>query len=120
MIMKRLKYHVIEPVDRHVAEAALRRDDPDELLFVVLSVALHEPDPEWAQEFCLRLSSHPHFNVRGNAVLGLGHIARIHGELDPARAKPVIEAALRDEHEFVRGQAHSAKDDAELFLKWSF
>ena len=84
----------------------------------MLSAALYAEDREWAEDICLRLSNHEHFNVRGNAVLGLGHIARIHRELNELKAKPVIEAALKDENVYVRGQAVAAADDVEFFLKW--
>jgi hypothetical protein len=33
-------------------------------------------------------------------------------------ARPVVEAALRDPDEWVRGQATSATDDIEQFLGW--
>jgi hypothetical protein len=33
---------------------------------------------EWGEGVCARLANHEHFNVRGNAILGFGHLARIH------------------------------------------
>lgn len=99
-------------------EAAIARDLADELLHVPLRVSLDPPDCAWAQDVCLRLASHPHFNVRGNAVLGFGHLARTCGALDEARVKPVVEAALRDPDAYVRGQADAAAGDIEHFLGW--
>ncbi len=32
--------------------------------------------------------------------------------------KPVIEAALNDRSDYLRGQADAAADDVEFFLKW--
>ena len=55
----------------------------------------------------------------GNAIPGFGHIARIHGLLNESTVKPVIEAALRDESEYVRGQANSAANDVAFFLNES-
>lgn len=66
------------------------------------------------------LSSHPHFNLRGNAVLGFGHIARVHGQLDENVVHPIIAAALRDPDAYVRGQASCAADDTAFFLGWKF
>jgi hypothetical protein len=99
-------------------EAAIKRDQPNELLYVPVWVSMDPPDCEWAQEVCVRLSSHPHFNVRGNAILGFGHLARTCGVLDEARVKPLIERALRDPNEFVRSQADGAADDIAHFLGW--
>jgi hypothetical protein len=63
---------------------------------VVLSAALYSDDPVRAEDVCAPLSNHEHFNVRGNAIVGFGHIARIHRELTESRVKPIIEAALKD------------------------
>ena len=58
-----------------------------------------------------------HFSVRGNA--SLGHLARIHRRLDRLAVLPIIEAALLDPHEYVRGQANAAADDIEQSLGWA-
>lgn len=113
-----MKYEAIEPGSKDEVEAAISRNEPSELLYAVVSAALHSDDPTWAEGICLRLAEHEHFNVRGNAILGFGHIARIHHQLNEGRVKPLIEAALRDESDYVRGQADGAADDVELFLKW--
>ncbi len=99
-------------------EAAIRRDRPAELLHVPVWVALDPPDCGWAMGVCLRLSRHPHSNVRGNAILGFGHLARTCGVLDRTAIQPIIEAAIQDSDAYVRGQANAAADDLEHFLGW--
>lgn len=99
-------------------EDALARDAPDELFHVPILVGMGPPDCAWAQEICIRLASHPHPNVRGDAVLGLGHLARTCGALDGARVRPILQSALHDPDPYVRGQAHAAADDAAHFLGW--
>jgi uncharacterized protein YbjT (DUF2867 family) len=111
-----MRYEPIDPMSREAVDAALRRAKPEELLRVVLAVALHSEDPAWATEVCLRLARHQHFNVRGNAILGLGHLARRFGRLDLV-ARTVIEEGLRDSDGYVRDQAESAADDAQYFLR---
>ena len=101
-------------------DQALLDNDINILLRVVIGVSMHEPDGRYAQDLCIRLSSHPHFNVRGNAVLGFGHIARLHLQLDRDLVQPIIEAALRDVNEYVRGQAQDVKDDTTFFLQWRY
>jgi len=110
-----MRYQEIEPVTQIDASSAFDRGSPDELLAVVLSVAMYEVELSWAQEFCTRLAAHPHPTVRGNAVLGFGHLARRFGSLEPA-AVPIVRAALRDGDEYVRAQAHAAADDLNHFL----
>jgi hypothetical protein len=113
-----MKYNDIEKLSTVEVEAAILRNKPIELSTAVLSAALYADSAEWAQGVCERLATHPNENVLGNAILGFGHIARINGNLDENMVKPLIEAALRDDSEDVKGQAESAADDVELFLQW--
>lgn len=113
-----MEYETIKELNREQIEAAILRNEPDELLMAVLSAALYSNDPVWSESVCLRLADHEHFNVRGNAILGFAHIARTHGKLDADRVKPIIESALSDESEHVRGHAEEAADDIEHYLKW--
>jgi len=115
-----MRYESIPPLSRAEVLSAVERNDPAELLRVVLSAALHDPDPDWAMELCFRLATHPHWNVRGNAMLGLGHIARLHERLDRTRAQAILLAGLADSHEYVRGQADGATSDVEHYLGWRF
>jgi len=98
--------------------AAIARGEPGELLYVPIVVGMSAPSctREWAESVCFRLATHPHFNVRGNAVLGLGHIARTCKALDLGRALPVISAALADPHEYVRSHADSAACELQMHL----
>src|SRR5437870_596202 len=101
-------------------EAVLARGDPAELLYVPIVVPLDPPDCAWAEGICVRLSSHAHHNVRGNAILGFGHLARTCGRLTESVVRPIIQAALRDEHPYVRSQARNAADDVAQCLGWQF
>lgn len=113
-----LKYEPIPVLSRAEVEDAVRRDEPQELSYAVLSAALYSNDQAWAQGVCLRLALHPHANVRGNAILGFGHIARLHQSLDRVLVQSVIEKALHDPDTYVRGHAVDAADDIEHFLHW--
>lgn len=99
-------------------EAAIERNNPDELLRVPIIVGMNAPDCEqaWAENVCCSLCEHPHFNVRGNAILGLGHIARTCRKLDLDRAVPLISNAFNDPHEYVRSHANNAACELELYL----
>ena len=101
-------------------EAVLANGEPQELLYVPIVVSLDPPDWAWSQAICVRLAGHPDANVRGNAILGFAHLARVCGKLDEAVVRPLIESALRDDHPLVRGRASDAADDAAHFLGWCF
>ncbi len=114
------RYESIPEMTRAEIASAIERGDPSELLYVVLAAALHDPDSTWAEDLCLRFARHRHFNVRGNALLGLGHIARRHRRLDRARSQPALEAGFGDADAYVRGQADAATGDVEHFLGWRY
>jgi hypothetical protein len=118
MTERQPQYEDVARMSVEQVEAAIVRDDPEELLVAVLAAALYSEDPSWAQRICVALSQHKHFNVRGNAMLGFGHLARIHGALDESVVAPVVRSGLRDPHEYVRGQAGTAAEDIEQFLGW--
>jgi hypothetical protein len=110
-----MKYEPIPSMSREEIETAIGRDSPSELSVAVLSAALNSTDPSWAESVCVRLSIHPDPGVRGNAILGLGHIARLHGALQAHSFRAIAEARA-DPHPYVRGHAESAADDVEVFL----
>ena len=117
--MSELIYEPIPQLTQSEIEAAIERDDPDELLRAILAAALYQ-EREIAEPICIRLASHAHFNVRGNALLGFAHIARLHSKLDQESIKPIIRKGLTDEHEYVRGHARDAKKDTEFYLDWKY
>jgi hypothetical protein len=102
---------------KDIAEA-IARNDPEELQFVSLTVALASPDRVHAEGVCLGLFAHINSRVRGNAVISLGHLARRFRMLDEKTVKPVIECALGDADEYVRTGAKSAADEIHQFLHW--
>lgn len=101
-------------------EAAFDRNDPAELALVSLTVSLSSGDPVLASSVCVRLSRLGQEAVRGNALLGLGHLARRFRSLDEPSVRPVIEAGLADPSAAVRSSAASAADEIHQFLGWTF
>lgn len=100
-------------------EEALVRSLPQELQVVVIGAALHHEDAAYVQSLCCSLASSDHEELRGNAILGLGHLARRFRRLDEHRTRRLIESGLIDPSEYVRGQAWAAAEDAAHFLGWT-
>jgi len=102
--------------------AALARNDREELLLLPISLSMDPPeetDPGLAEAVCLQLASHADPTVRGNAILGFGHLARTVGAFRDAPAvRAAVSAALADPDAYISGQAHAAADDLAHFLKW--
>ncbi len=76
--------------DKEGGTNALGNNDVDTLRRAVVFASLYEEDRAYALELCLNLSSHPNPGVRGNAILGFGHIARIDRVLDRDTIQPII------------------------------
>ena len=103
-----------------IAEAALERDDPLELIDWILEFSAESGDRELAENCCVRLARHRNAMVRGNAMLGFGNLARRFGRLDAHRVKRLVDTGLHDGSDYVREQARSAADDLKTFLAWEF
>jgi len=108
------------PAFRARVEDAIERDDPAELADLVLEIGLEAEPWDWAQSCCVQLARHRSAAVRGSAVIGLGHLARRFGRLDPGRVRRLVEIALHDSSPAVRACATDAADDLRTFLGWEF
>lgn len=112
-----MKYEALEPVTHEQADAIARSGDPHAVSRIALSVALADDDLDWSTAFLLSLVAHDNANVRGNALLGFGHLARrFRAIADSASVAAAITAGLADADAFVRGQADAAADDFQQFI----
>jgi hypothetical protein len=117
--MSHFQYQALPKLSRLEIKKAIDDNDLELLVLAPISAAFFSEDSFWAQDVCVRLSSHENPQVRGNAILGFGHIARIYRLLDESVVKPIVESALRDNNDFVRSQAIASADDLEHFLLWN-
>ena len=92
----------------------------EDLQTLPIALSLGLPDGVDVQAVCLQLAEHEDEYVRGNAVLALGHLARLTGDLHESRVRKVLVDALEDDSEFIRGHADSARSDLHMFLGWDF
>jgi hypothetical protein len=103
--------------DRSTIETILAIGSIDELQRLSLAVGEDFPDWKYAQDVCLQLAEHSDDNVRANACLGLGYIARIHQRLEKHLVKPVLLRELRCQTNG-RGKIEDAIEDINFFLGW--
>jgi hypothetical protein len=95
-------------------DAALGRDDPGALQEMVIAVTSLSDDQTQATDLVRVLVNHRDEYVRGNAVLGIGYIARRFGSVPPDLSA-AVRAAARDPSDHVSGHAMSAADDLSIF-----
>jgi hypothetical protein len=99
---------------RALAEA-IAANDPEVLGPMIIAAALYEDDFDTVYDACVKLSSHSDEVVRGNAILGFGHLARLFGRLGD-EAPLILKRGLVDDSNYVRGQAYAAAGDLQHFL----
>lgn len=96
--------------------AQLESREASEVVDALLALVMWHCDYDRDLALCLKLCTNKDGGIRGIAILCFGHMARIHGRLPLDVVRPIVEHALTDPDEFVRGQAHSARDDIDHFL----
>ncbi|PQA88250.1 hypothetical protein [Hyphococcus luteus] len=100
------------------------KDDDDTpleyLAMLPIDFSMNPPEDVNVESVCIALSTHPDVFVRGNAMIGFGHLARVTGKLNKVKVEPILEAALHDKETSVCGKADDAMDDIENCLGWKF
>lgn len=114
MSRRKLENEDAGPISVRAAERAIASGEPREISLALLRLALHGPDWARAERLAHEHLDHPDVWVRRNAATSLGHIARVHGQLDVPTALRVLQA-LREDPE-VTDWADAALDDFEMYL----
>ena len=97
-------------------EEFIKTGNAEEVAKQLIGLAFYEEDYDFALRMILLCTEHSDSNVRGNAILCLGHLARIHKRLPVDPIVSIVLNGIVDVDEYVRGQAYPAKDDIELFI----
>lgn len=92
-----------------------------DLRVLPIALSMDPPDGVDVEQICIDLIGHPDAWVRGNAAVGLGHLARVLRRLNhDGRIKRDLDALLHDEEPIVSGRAADAISDIRNFLGWNF
>jgi len=110
-----MEYHEIFRMDRGDLEKLLESGNENAIIEALLSAAYYDPDWRWVQGLCLRFLDHADRNVRWNAATCLGHIARIHRNLDLELVLPKLIALKADPS--IASSVEDALGDIHFFLR---
>lgn len=111
-----MKYREVVKRDRAEIELLLLSTDPTDILDALLSAAYYNPDWRWVQERCLEFLDHKECSIRGLSATCLGHLARIHKQLDLEVVLPRL-AKLKDDPE-IGASVQDALDDIRFYLRF--
>ena len=109
--MPELTYEEIPRLTKDTAVSDLRSGEHPRVVRALLSLALFSQEQTWVKDICVEYARSPNENIRGIAILCLGHLARIHGTLDVDSVIPVFTNLLNDQSSFVSDYADIALSD---------
>jgi hypothetical protein len=93
----------------------LKAADEEIVSQALLYMTFNIQDAEWIQKTCLEfISTSENNSMRGLAITCLGHVARIHGEINEELTVPALMLYL--EKESLSERAQNALDDIEIFV----
>lgn len=94
--------------------AIVKGEDTSEATGALLALTFDEPDRIWMEELLLDLVDNaPDAQLRALAVICLGHLARIHGDITAETVVARLQALRTDES--LRSRAVNALEDIEDF-----
>ncbi|MCE5319103.1 MAG: hypothetical protein LLG04_17295 [Parachlamydia sp.] len=115
--MKASTYKDPPEISRDEANTIFTSGSNEEIRHALLSVALYDGGWEWSQDQCLRFLNHPDPGVRRMAALGLGHVARIHLQLQQELVITALNLLIQEEkNEKVVATAEETLENIEFFL----
>jgi hypothetical protein len=110
-----MKYVEPSPASRDALAVALAGGDGRTIAETLVGLTNSDEDWRWVQDTCLKLLHHDDIGVRAIAITCLGHLARIHGELDIDKVQPILTELLSDPE--LGGRAEDALDDIKRFVR---
>jgi hypothetical protein len=113
--MKQFTYEPIPEYDRDTALREMESAVTERVTRALLALAFYDSDWHFVQSLCITHSKNPDQNIRGIAILCLGHLARIHKRLQTEVAVPQVIEGLQDSNDYVRRCAEDALEDILMF-----
>lgn len=99
-------------LSKQEAKKNLSSKDSRIVIVTLLSIALNEPDRDWAEKKCLQYLKHPNSDIKDAAILSIAHIARIDRRFNQY-AIPFFKKYLKNPE--LSGRVQDAIDDICVF-----
>ncbi len=116
MSERSLQYREPSHLSNQEVEEILKNGTPLAISEALVSAAFHQSDREFARRVIFEYARNGKQGTRATAVLCIGHIARIDGDVPQDLTVELVADALRDEDPAVRGQAIAALQDIECAM----
>lgn len=113
--MRRAEYNVPWVWTRDSAENAFRTGAPSDVCAALVAVTLHDMERAWVESWLRRLADHADEGVRAVVATCIGHVARIHGAVDPKLAGAVLDGLGAEPS--LAGRVTDTRHDLAMFLQ---
>lgn len=100
-------------VSRDDASRAFSSGDAEAICRALVAITFHDSDVQWVQQTCIGFLSNGESRVRGLAATCLGHLARIHRNIDREMVLGALRQHLADDE--IAGRVGDAMDDIDMF-----
>jgi len=94
--MNELVYESSEPISKDQAKAAFESSETEVIITSLVAASFHLDDWRWVQDKCLTFLASSDNQLRKAAIVCLGTIARMHGELDLKKVIPILKGLEKD------------------------
>jgi len=101
-------------IDKASAESIFASNDEKQICQTLVSLAFHEQDWQWVQNYCLKFLQSDNANIAGISATCLGHIARIHRKLEKDKVVSALQLMLSNDQ--ISGVVEDALDDISMFV----
>jgi hypothetical protein len=108
-----MEYQNISPINREEAEKIFNSKDAEKICDAMVSVAFFEPNWKWAQDKFLSFLSNNDPLISGLAATCLGHLARIHRQIEKNKVVEALKDRLKDKR--IAGRIEDALSDINIF-----
>ena len=94
--MNKFVYYKVVPFTRKEAETAFASGNQEKISDALVGLAYYEADWEYVRDICIKFLSDNNNKNHSMAAISLGHIARIHKNLEIRKVIPFLESFLSD------------------------
>jgi hypothetical protein len=109
------KYVDYSDFDTNRVNELLKSTNADDKLDALLYTVLGSRDYEASDMLIFQFVNCDEIDLRRNAVLSIGHLVRIHKQIDLAKYIPLLDNILSDQDEFLVDNAEDALNDIWIF-----
>lgn len=108
-----MKYENVQMLSKSEAIEKLKSGDVTTICETLVSLAFHEADWKWVENRCLEYILNPNTEIKGAAVVCLGHLVRIYGQLHLDKVLPLLEEIAKDDD--LKDKVENTLSDIEMF-----